>query len=173
MKLTKTKTYPFDLEEYKRHIGYSESETDVNDDVTTLIKDAFSQLEQDTQRDIVPTLTLLEDYCIVSNSYVIHQPDIVVSGITAITSTGSVNVITGFSCQYYQRNTLLQFDSCLDAEVLYIAYSSGSGTPPPALVRASKLLVGYYHDVDSSTVATGSHRETQAYYRLIAPFIYL
>jgi hypothetical protein len=173
MKLQKTKTYPFSLNEYKKHLRYSESENYFNDEVRTLIKDSFDQIEGDIQMDVVPTVTSLTDYCIKKDTYWIKQPNVVVTGITATSCTGVVSVITGYSYLYFQHSTLLKFDECVDAEILNITYSSGSSTPPLRLMRASKLLVGYYHDVDRSTIATGSHRPTEAYYRLISPFIHI
>lgn len=169
---SKTKSYnTISLNEIKEHLRIDESDDSYNSELQQLIRVAISDAEKLTNIDIAPTVSLLEDYDVNGCYYRIDQPSIVIIGVSAVTSTNEVSVISGISQYKFHNYTTIKFNSSIGADKLLVKYSSGFSAVPDLIKHAIKLKVGEYFDQDRTNTLPTSIQHSKAFERLLSSYI--
>lgn len=177
MNISKTKNYNnlIPLSDIKRHLRIDESSSDYDQELRSLATVALTDVENFAQFDIVPTVSLIEDDCVFGYNYQLDEPNIILSGITAqtINSTNnqviSTRIIDVVDCRIIKGNqyTIVKFPTSIQADRLFIQYSSGSSTLKQNIKQAALLRIAYYFDADRQGAAVQQHYNTKAFERLL------
>ena len=173
MYISKTKTYTnlISLTEVKQDLKIHETDDNSNAELQRLIKVALTEAEKFTSCDIVPTINTLEDYCINGCWYELPEPTISILGISALTETNIMTIITGYTQYKYNNFTCLKFNQSLNAHKLVIKYSAGYSTLPDDIKHAIKLKIAEYFDIDKNGYVPNNMQKTRAFERLLSPYI--
>ena len=173
MYISKAKTYTnlISLTEVKQDLKIHESDDNSNAELQRLIRAALTEAEKFTSCDIVPTVNILEDYCIYGCWYEIPHPSITISGVTAVTESNIATVITAYTKYNFNNFTKIKFSASLNAHKLLIKYSTGYSTLPDDVKHAVKLKIGEYFDVDKNGYIPNNMQRSKAFERLLSPYM--
>ncbi len=173
MYITRSKTYSqIALSEIKEDLDIDSSDVRYDGRILRLIKSAVAACEDYIQDDVVSTSCILEEnsYFVPFTyiDYKINQPNIVVSAITVVDSSGKFTVLptANYNIEKYSSYTVIRFTTSITGSVLKIYFTSGFATIPEAIKRAISIKVKEFLDVDRSGYISNA-TETRIFERLL------
>lgn len=174
MYIHKTKSYSnlIPLAEIKTHLRIDESNNEYDQELRTLSTVALSDAERFIDFDIVPTVSIIEDYEMNNcTKYQIHQPNIEVLGITGQTMTTGFTTVFTYTgeCMIYRYNQycVVELPTGFKGDKMIIKYRSGSSTLKPNIKHATLLRIGYYFDLDRQGGSIQAINNSKAWERLL------
>lgn len=141
MHVSTTKSYSnISLSEVKEACKIASSDSTYDGEILSLIKASVNLTEKYIGRNIVATTTTLTDNCVRGRWYKIPEPDITLSGVTAVDAMGTTTVITGSTIHKSCNYTMVKFPMFVNAEVLTIVYTSGTSDEIEAVLKRAIIV---------------------------------